>query len=142
MTLSKMIYCSVPVNPSVEMFGEILSVSRVNNARSHVTGALLMSKTCFVQILEGMRDDVSDCFMRIAKDPRHRAIQIISVKEEPFRQFYQWDMFRVDADALDPSLLARYAVRGVFEPSAMSANAIEDFCRVLAKVAWDTPGAA
>ena len=71
---------------------EILVLSRANNARIGVTGALLHNKGRFVQILEGEEEQVLRLYRTISRDPRHQGIYELSRETITTRQFPEWTM--------------------------------------------------
>jgi hypothetical protein len=136
MSLIRLIYCSTPVGASFDVLDTVLRTSRVNNARANVTGALLSSADYYLQLLEGDRAAVSDCFMRIVLDKRHEAIRLITTREVKIRLFPDWTMHHIAPDPMRDALLRRYAVAGRFDPTALSERAICDLCKVLAGSSW------
>lgn len=80
---------------------EILTISRVNNSRHGVTGALMYNATCFAQVLEGPQDAVSATYERIQCDPRHSNVVILDYSAVDERLFAQWSMgyLGVESDA-------------------------------------------
>ena len=70
----------------------ILQSSRRNNARLQVTGCLLFSGRCFAQVLEGDEAAVRALTARIASDPRHDAIRVLSESTRPEREYADWAM--------------------------------------------------
>lgn len=76
----------------------ILEQARVKNAEADVTGLLLLRSGTFFQLLEGRRHDVLATFTRIARDPRHRQIDVLfEFEEEGAQRFFpQWQMGYVD----------------------------------------------
>jgi hypothetical protein len=75
---------------------KILSTARANNAKLDVTGALLFSKGCFAQVLEGPLEAVETLFEQIECDPRHRNVTILYFKPTPARHFADWWMAYAD----------------------------------------------
>ncbi len=71
---------------------DILAVSRRNNARDGVTGLLYADGVRFLQALEGPEDKVLAAFARIEKDPRHRAVVVLSRRTVEVREFGPWQM--------------------------------------------------
>jgi hypothetical protein len=71
---------------------EMLMQSRSNNARSGITGALLLYRERFVQVLEGPEDQVLKTYRRIQRDPRHRNFHELSRQHAEFPQFPHWTM--------------------------------------------------
>ncbi|HQT76665.1 MAG: hypothetical protein B7Z80_21155 [Rhodospirillales bacterium 20-64-7] len=57
----------------------IVEVSRRRNTAEQLTGCLLCSVSGFAQALEGGRDAVERTFDRIAADPRHADVMMISL---------------------------------------------------------------
>lgn len=87
-----MAYCSRAVNFSFEEMEEILQVSRRNNAKAAMTGALIYDNTTYLQWLEGEEANLRDLFQRISQDSRHRDIRLLTVHRLEGRWFPDWDM--------------------------------------------------
>jgi hypothetical protein len=66
---------------------ELLSASRVNNARQQITGLLLYRDGAFMQFLEGPMGAVERLFRRIKTDERHFAIVTIAEGAIAHRHF-------------------------------------------------------
>lgn len=137
MQLSRLIYTSRHDNSRVETLDTILGTSRRNNARDHVSGALVISDRHFLQVLEGERSVIAACFLRIIQDPRHREIQVISAGDQKQRLFHEWTMHRIDAARIKQGILARYSSGGTFDPVRLSEQAIADLCRTLSMGDWE-----
>ena len=95
--LFRIVYCSsnrttAQEEASVAEVESILAVSRANNARDGVTGALLYSEGSFVQVLEGRLDAVQRTFGRIQCDPRHGDVVVLQAGLLEERLFGAWDM--------------------------------------------------
>ncbi|PLX37450.1 MAG: hypothetical protein C0606_03855 [Hyphomicrobiales bacterium] len=75
--------------PDVE---DILSVARERNRRAGITGLLVYHDGNFLQILEGPRDAVEECFTRIQNDPRHDGIIRVVSEDVEERVFGDWEM--------------------------------------------------
>ena len=84
----------------------ILARAREANTAAGVTGALLFTEGRFVQALEGKRDDVEAMFDRIALDPRHDQIDVLSSQCADRPRFSDWSMAFVGDT---PALRARFA---------------------------------
>jgi len=70
----------------------ILQGSRRQNARLHVTGCLLLSGHCFAQVLEGRQAVVSALARKIAADPRHVGVRVLSEGQRDERDYADWAM--------------------------------------------------
>ena len=70
----------------------ILHASRRHNARLDVTGCLLFSGHCFAQVLEGAEPVVSALARRIAADPRHVGVRVLSRTRRDERHYADWSM--------------------------------------------------
>lgn len=83
---------------SEEELQGILENARLKNAEADVTGLLLLRSGTFFQLLEGKRHDVLATFARIARDPRHRQIDVLfEFEEEGAKRFFpHWQMGNVD----------------------------------------------
>lgn len=98
---------------------DILAVSRRNNAACEVTGVLLYSEGCFMQVLEGEGAAVSKTFARIRADKRHWNTMIMLDRDAP-RAFGAWSMGLATAAAIGDGMFAltREAIAGQLRPGA------------------------
>ena len=103
----------------------ILKVSKEHNHAAGVTGVLCHCATSkiFMQVLEGGRGAVSALYNRIAQDPRHRVIVLLSYEEIGERSFSGWSMGQVSMSRLNPALLLKYSESAVLDPYAVPGRA-------------------
>ena len=141
MQFNRLIYASKHDGVDVETLDQILQASRANNVRDGVTGALIIGGQHFMQLLEGDRTAVGECFMRITRDDRHHEIQVICSGDEDHRLFVEWSMHRIETSRIKQEILSRYTIDGDFDPARMSQFAIEDLCRTLSACDWETMAA-
>lgn len=107
-----------PVRP--ETLQAILKKSTHNNPGVGVTGVLCFSGAIFLQVLEGGRAPVSKLYNRIAQDPRHADVVLLSYEEIEERSFSGWAMGQVDMSRLNTALLLKYSEAAVLDPYAVS----------------------
>ena len=98
----------------------IMKKSTQNNPDIGVTGVLCFSGEIFLQVLEGGRLQVSALYNRIAQDPRHRDVVLLSYEEIEERSFAGWAMGQVNMSRLNPGLLLKYSESSVLDPYAVS----------------------
>jgi hypothetical protein len=98
----------------------ILKKSKANNAEVGVTGVLCFSAGIFLQVLEGGRMQVSALYNRIANDPRHRDVMLLSYEEVDERRFAGWSMGRANLSRLNPALVMKYSETSLLDPYAVS----------------------
>ena len=98
----------------------ILKKSKVNNADIGVTGVLCFSAGIFLQVLEGGRSPVSALYNRIANDPRHHDVVLLSYEEVDERRFAGWSMGRANLSRLNPALVMKYSESTLLNPYAVS----------------------
>jgi hypothetical protein len=103
-----------------EALNAILKKSTHNNPLVGVTGVLCFSGEIFLQVLEGGRSQVSTLYNRIAQDPRHRDVVLLSYEEIDERSFAGWAMGQVNMARLNPALLLKYSETAVLDPYAVS----------------------
>jgi hypothetical protein len=77
---------------------------RASNERLGVTGCLLLAGRCFAQVLEGERATVQTLARRIAADPRHREVRVLSEGSVAEREFAGWSMGWLHDVSLDEDL--------------------------------------
>jgi hypothetical protein len=98
----------------------ILKKSKTNNPPIGVTGVLCFSDGIFLQVLEGGRSPVSALYNKIACDPRHHDVVLLSYEEVSERSFAGWSMGQVNLSRLNPALLLKYSERPELDPYAVS----------------------
>jgi len=77
---------------------------RSSNERLGVTGCLLLAGRCFAQVLEGERATVQALARRIAPDPRHREMRVLSDGSRAEREYAGWTMGYLHDVSLDEDL--------------------------------------
>lgn len=119
--LVRLLYASRASAPlTSEAIDGILAASRKGNPNLGVTGLLCHSGDIFMQVLEGGRDAVSALYGRIAADPRHQDVILLSYEEITERRFASWTMGQVNLSKVNPSILLKYSERPVLDPYAVS----------------------
>lgn len=125
MTLLRSLYVSRPCDEIASgsdfdlAVGAILATSRARNAQAEITGALLASHGCFMQVLEGPADAVTALMDRIARDPRHCAMRRIPDESADRRLFADWSMYFGRLDQVDAALARAFAQDGPLDPFRM-----------------------
>lgn len=132
MRLVQLIYCSrVAASVHGTAITSIVDVSRVNNARDGVTGALCFNANFFLQCLEGERGAVNDTYHRILRDPRHERAMLLRYEEVARRQFSDWSMAYLSSQALAPDLLLQFGRNDRFDPEQLGADGALEFLLAL-----------
>ena len=91
--LSKLIYASQAVKPFSEReLAKLLVAARNHNAGHGLSGLLLYAQQSFLQILEGELDELTALYSRIATDPRHTRLRLLSSTPITTRKFALWSM--------------------------------------------------
>jgi len=103
-----------------EALDNLLKQSKSNNQRDGVTGLLCFSGSLFMQVLEGGRGAVNRAYNRIAADPRHADVELLSYEEIAERRFAGWSMGQVEVSRLNPALLLKYSETATLDPYAVS----------------------
>lgn len=123
MMLVRLMYAS-RATPEVgpEALQAILRQSKRNNPALGITGLLCFSNGVFIQALEGGRSAVSRLYQKIANDPRHHEVVLLSYEEIGERRFAGWSMGQVNMDRLNPALLLKYSATPKLDPYSVSAK--------------------
>jgi Sensors of blue-light using FAD len=91
--LRQLVYISSATSPfSDAELERLLGAARSNNARNGISGVLLYDDQSFLQILEGVRDDVDRVLTRIGRDRRHAGLTVVQDEAIAERDFSGWDM--------------------------------------------------
>ena len=78
-----------------EFVDELVGKSAKSNEKAGVSGVLLATRSHFLQVLEGDFYEINRLFLRIARDPRHDDIQLISFGCVENRLFGGWAMHAI-----------------------------------------------
>ena len=81
---------------------------------------LCYSDGIFIQALEGGRAAVNQLYLKIAADPRHTDVVLLSYEEIGERRFAGWAMGQVNMARLNPALLLKYSATAELDPYAVS----------------------
>ncbi|TNH37782.1 BLUF domain-containing protein [Paracoccus haeundaensis] len=125
MQLTRLIYASNHGGIKKEALDDILEESRRNNIRDDITGLLISSDEDFIQLIEGGRTVISNCFMRIMQDTRHRYINVLLTQGVDSRLFPKWSMRNVDVTNLKKDIIDKYWSKGAFDSQEMAHADIE-----------------
>lgn len=100
-----------------------------------VTGMLMSSGDIFYQVLEGPVEAVDRLFQKIAADPRHTDVLVLSVQEAvEDRQFPSWAMKKVN---LDEGAVSRMEpIKALLDAVVVQREAIQRLLRVLSRSVW------
>ena len=124
--LVRLMYASrASATVDAEAMAAILKRAKEHNPRLGVTGVLCYcaNANIFLQVLEGGRSPVSALYNRIAQDPRHHDVALLSYEEIGERGFSSWSMGQVNMSRLNPALLLKYSEASVLDPYAVSGKA-------------------
>ncbi len=144
MELAQLVYHSRPAadlagSARLAAFRAIHKVAKARNGSEGVGGFLVLTRTHFVQLLEGERNIVMATYQRIVRDPRHTQCTLVDISPVRFRQFEAWAMGAVlDELKIREALLAA----GIGESKDLSELSARQITAVLAKLAQGRPSIA
>lgn len=84
----------------------LVSKAQIANRRQDLTGVLAIGNGTFAQVLEGRAEVVEALLARIAEDPRHHNIVVLSREEIQSRCFDRWAMELLFDESLHETLAA------------------------------------
>ena len=92
--LERLVYESTATGStgSLTNLATILAESQRNNDRDGLTGILAAHRDRYIQVIEGTSSTLDSLVRRLQKDPRHRALKIISREPIETRRFDGWSM--------------------------------------------------
>jgi hypothetical protein len=117
--LVRLLYASRAADSSCAATDAILSQSRAHNPASGITGILCYGAGIFLQALEGGRNQVSDLYGHIQRDPRHKDVVLLHYEEISERRFGGWTMGQVNMAKLNTSILLKYSETPELDPYAL-----------------------
>lgn len=138
MDLVQLVYHSRPVftatgSARLTAFREIQSTAKARNQSVGVGGFLVLTKSHFIQLLEGERAAVMATYARIRKDARHRDVTLLDITPSRQRQFADWGMGAIhDAMVIQEALLS-IGIAGDQELNRLGAKQITSVLSALAE---------
>jgi len=103
---------------------QILAVSRTNNEKVGVTGALMFNSGYFAQVLEGSQGAIEATFERIQRDERHGEVTLLEFAPVEGRGFSNWSMAFVGSSAAENARFGDLAASTGFDPNRLSGEAL------------------
>jgi len=132
MDLVRLLYVSrLAANCGPSEFEDILAVSRENNRRDGISGALCCSGNGFLQCLEGPSDAVNYRYRAIARDDRHVDVTLLDYVGIRRRDFGDWSMAYIKNDDIDQEILQRVRRAENFDPFDLLPGEALDFLRLV-----------
>ena len=110
---------------------QILASAIRSNSGSGLTGGLVFNRQFFGQVLEGDHAAVTQTFVRINRDPRHKDIVLAAMGPVRKRLFRAWSMGYAGNTELFQTLCAEYGYDGAFYPTHMSAAELTAFIHAM-----------
>lgn len=96
-------YSNSKVDVTSEVLSNILTKSRTNNSKKHITGCLLYYNNVFLQLLEGEKEEVQNLFKIIEEDKRHSNVTLLLQEDVKERRFPKWSMAFKEYHSMKPS---------------------------------------
>lgn len=112
----------------------IIQVSIRNNRNFQLSGLLLTIQGHFLQALEGPEAAVRAAYSRIAPDPRHDQIAIISSEAVETRLFREWDMCACGLTPADAAILDVLGRKGPFDLARLAPKGAADLPAKVAEI--------
>ncbi|KPF93621.1 blue light sensor protein [Novosphingobium sp. AAP83] len=126
--ITQLIYMSQPFGYDSATLSGILATARRNNPQHGLTGALICRQDIYLQMLEGPAQAIDSLFERIAADPRHLEVKLLSRSEVASRMFPDWAMLH------DPSHTWHWSPDDVSQ-GAIAKASVEELQSVFRRVA-------
>jgi len=120
---------------------QILAVSRKNNAKNKLFGALYYGNSNFFQCLEGEKTAVDALLAKIQLDSRHKNLKILH--QEPIEQpsFQNWEMKYAMLDQQARDFMKQHGLHR-FDPYQFNLEMTQQFVGILLASAQEVPEAA
>ncbi len=90
--IKQVIYVSKPVGFDEEILNSILTLSRFNNEKNQITGALICRSDLYLQYLEGPAHKIDSVYSKIRIDDRHEDVRLLEDGRSRRRLFSNWAM--------------------------------------------------
>src|SRR5258706_13114533 len=106
--LVRLMYCSrTKETISQDDLTAIMVKSRTSNPQHGITGVLCCSGRIFLQVLESGRLEINKLYNKIANDPRHQDVGLLSYEEIDERSFAHGSLRHVWRNRINPALVIK-----------------------------------
>jgi hypothetical protein len=127
MNLFRLVYYSERNHSTALDLRTLIATCHKNNSARSISGLLHFNGAYFVQVLEGARADVSDIYHRIAADPRHINLILISGADARERIFPTWSMaLHEGIDDRSREVFLRYFSKERVDPETVNVDSLLD----------------
>ncbi len=121
--LVRAFYISRSAGPQTSVVtGSILKTAMVFNRVNQITGVLCQGDGFFLQMIEGERSIINQLYGRIARDSRHKDVELVKFEEITQRKYSQWSMALIDLSDTDPMVVMQHPE---FDPYSTSSATLE-----------------
>ena len=121
--LVRAFYISRSAGPQTSVVtGSILKTAMVFNRINQITGVLCQGDGFFLQMIEGERRIINQLYGRIARDSRHKDVELVKFEEITQRKYSQWSMALIDLSDTDPMVVMQHPE---FDPYSASSATLE-----------------
>jgi len=121
--LVRAFYISRSAGPQTSVVtGSILKTAMVFNRVNQITGVLCQGDGFFLQMIEGERSVINQLYGRIARDSRHKDVELVKFEEITQRKYSQWSMALIDLSDTDPMVVMQHPE---FDPYSTSSATLE-----------------
>jgi len=121
--LVRAFYISRSAGPQTSVVtGSILKTAMVFNRINQITGVLCQGDGFFLQMIEGERSVINQLYGRIARDSRHKDVELVKFEEITQRKYSQWSMALIDLSDTDPMVVMQHPE---FDPYSTSSATLE-----------------
>ncbi len=121
--LVRAFYISRSAGPQTSVVtGSILKTAMVFNRINQITGVLCQGDGFFLQMIEGERSIINQLYGRIARDSRHKDVELVKFEEITQRKYSQWSMALIDLSDTDPMVVMQHPE---FDPYSTSSATLE-----------------
>ena len=110
---------------------QILATAIRSNSRKGITGGLIFNRQLFAQVLEGDDAAVTQTFVRINGDPRHRDIVLVGMEPVGERLFGTWSMGYAGRSQMFEAIWAELGYAGGLDLARMSGPELAAFILAL-----------
>ena len=127
-----MIYCSEGTQINTpELIKEILKKAQQTNKELHLSGVLFFNRKYFLQALEGDSERLNQIYHKIAADPRHKKLHLISYKKINARSFGDWNMGIASEKKVNTEVFYKYGMDAEFDPYLLESDGAQAFLKEL-----------
>ena len=119
---------------NLELVNQIVKSAVKRNEEAGLSGFLLFNNKTFLQVLEGDRIALNQTFLRIARDPKHKDVELMLYRKISSRDFTEWGLGMASLTKVKKEIYYKYSRTSEFDPYELTDEGALNLLKEMAEV--------